>query len=299
MRDSRLLASRRQVISDRRFPYSSLKLLGSARRAPEPVSMLLAAAARLAISRPAQLRGQQAAVRGRGVHHPGAKRGQARRPQPCCFARRLISFSSFAGVDLALFSAGGDVSRAFAPIASAAGATVVDNSSAFRQEEGVPLVIPEVNAAALSGMRAGKGGIVANPNCSTIIALMAVTPLHRLAGVRRMVVSTYQAASGAGAAAMAELETQTREVLDGRPVTKKIFKQQARPFGGWARASAAGLRSSRVARTSKHRNTMSGRLIALWGADGHRFISEPSLSLSACLLPPLLCSAVLCLLPMR
>ncbi len=135
---------------------------------------------------------------------------------------------SFAGVDIALFSAGGDVSREFAPIAAAAGATVVDNSSAFRMTDGVPLVVPEVNAEAMKGMKAGKGGIIANPNCSTIIALMAVTPLHRISPVSRMVVSTYQAASGAGAAAMAELEQQTREALAGQPITKKIFKQQVR-----------------------------------------------------------------------
>lgn len=94
--------------------------------------------------------------------------------------------------------------------------------------DGVPLVVPEVNASAMAGMKAGKGGIIANPNCSTIIALMAVTPLHRVSPIQRMVVSTYQAASGAGAAAMAELEQQTRESLAGQPITKKIFKQQVR-----------------------------------------------------------------------
>jgi aspartate-semialdehyde dehydrogenase len=115
----------------------------------------------------------------------------------------LLPARSFAGVDIALFSAGGDISRDFAPFATAAGATVVDNSSAFRMTDGVPLVVPEVNPEAMKGMKAGKGGIIANPNCSTIIALMAVTPLHKAATVTRMVVSTYQAASGAGAAAMA------------------------------------------------------------------------------------------------
>ena len=120
------------------------------------------------------------------------------------------------------------MSRDFAPAASAAGATVVDNSSAFRMTDGVPLVVPEVNPEAMKGMKAGKGGIIANPNCSTIIALMAVTPLHRVSPIQRMVVSTYQAASGAGAAAMAELELQTRESLAGQPITKKIFKQQVR-----------------------------------------------------------------------
>ena len=133
---------------------------------------------------------------------------------------------SFNGLDIDLFSAGGSISKKYAPIASDAGCTVVDNSSAFRMTEGVPLVIPEVNPEAMAGMKYGKGGIVANPNCSTIIALMAVTPLHREANVKRMVVSTYQAASGAGQAAMEELELQTREALEGKPITMNIFPFQ-------------------------------------------------------------------------
>jgi aspartate-semialdehyde dehydrogenase len=97
-----------------------------------------------------------------------------------------------------------------------------------RMTDGVPLVVPEVNPEAIGDikLKSGKGAIIANPNCSTIICLMAVTPLHRAAKVERMVVSTYQAASGAGAAAMAELEQQTREVLEGKPPTLEIFKQQ-------------------------------------------------------------------------
>ncbi|KAK9091557.1 hypothetical protein Sjap_024734 [Stephania japonica] len=99
-------------------------------------------------------------------------------------------------------------------------------ASAFRMDEGVPLVIPEVNPDAMAHVRVGKGGLIANPNCSTIICLMAATPLHRHAKVIRMVVSTYQAASGAGAAAMEELELQTREVLERKPPTCNIFKTQ-------------------------------------------------------------------------
>jgi aspartate-semialdehyde dehydrogenase len=137
-----------------------------------------------------------------------------------------LTENSFDGVDIALFSAGGSISKKFAPIASDAGCTVVDNSSAFRMTEGIPLVIPEVNPDAMAGMKYGQGGIIANPNCSTIIALMAVTPLHREAGVKRMVVSTYQAASGAGQAAMEELELQTREALEGKPITMNIFPFQ-------------------------------------------------------------------------
>ncbi len=137
-----------------------------------------------------------------------------------------LTEDSFEGVDLALFSAGGSQSKKFGPAASAAGATVVDNSSAFRMTDGVPLVVPEVNPEAVKGIELGKGGIIANPNCSTIIMLMAVNPLHQAKGVKRMVVSTYQAASGAGAAAMAELEQQTRDVLAGDPVTMDIFPFQ-------------------------------------------------------------------------
>ncbi|MEQ9461364.1 MAG: aspartate-semialdehyde dehydrogenase [Phycisphaeraceae bacterium] len=138
-----------------------------------------------------------------------------------------LAEESFEGVDIALFSAGGSISQAIAPRAVEAGAVVIDNSSAFRMTAGVPLVVPEVNPEAVGDLAIGsKPGIIANPNCSTIIALVAVTPIHRAVGIERMVVSTYQAASGAGAAAMAELEQQTREVLEGKPPTCKIFSQQ-------------------------------------------------------------------------
>lgn len=138
-----------------------------------------------------------------------------------------LTENSFEGVDIALFSAGGSISKKLGPVAAKAGAVVVDNSSAFRMTEGVPLVIPEVNPEAMKEVKVGGGGaIIANPNCSTIIALMAVTPLHRVAKVKRMVVSTYQAASGAGAAAMEELRSQTEDVLQGKPAEPKIFPYQ-------------------------------------------------------------------------
>ncbi|KAH7286352.1 hypothetical protein KP509_32G002900 [Ceratopteris richardii] len=139
-----------------------------------------------------------------------------------------LTENSFHGIDIALFSAGGSISKKFGPLAVDQGTIVVDNSSAFRMDEGIPLVIPEVNLNAMDHIKVNnkKGGLIANPNCSTIICLMAVTPLHRHSRVKRMVVSTYQAASGAGAAAMAELEQQTREVLDGKPPTCNIFKRQ-------------------------------------------------------------------------
>ncbi|NNF44193.1 MAG: aspartate-semialdehyde dehydrogenase [Phycisphaerales bacterium] len=135
-----------------------------------------------------------------------------------------VNADAFRDVDIAFFSAGGGVSREWAPAAVAAGATVIDNSSAFRMDPAVPLVIPEINPHAVAGW-AGPG-IIANPNCSTILALMAVTPLKRSAGIERMVVSTYQAASGAGAALMAELEQQARDFAAGHPWTTDVSGRQ-------------------------------------------------------------------------
>lgn len=130
-----------------------------------------------------------------------------------------LTDGSFSGVDYAIFSAGGDRSKHFGPIAARAGAIVVDNSSAFRMDADVPLVIPEVNPKDAFQHK----GIIANPNCSTIIMNMVVWPLHQVNRVQRIVVSTYQAASGAGAAAMQELEDQTREVLAGKRAVPKVF----------------------------------------------------------------------------
>lgn len=131
---------------------------------------------------------------------------------------------SLQGFDVVFFSAGKGVSKAFAPGAAAAGALVVDNSSAFRMDPSYPLVVPEVNGDVLERLDAPT--IVANPNCSTIIALVAVHPLHAKARVRRMVVSTYQAASGAGAQAMRELEQQARDFAAERPLCTEIFGRQ-------------------------------------------------------------------------
>jgi aspartate-semialdehyde dehydrogenase len=127
----------------------------------------------------------------------------------------------FRGVDLAFFCAGGDVSREYAPMAMASGATTIDNSSAFRMNSEVPLVVPEINGDVLDELEVP--GVIANPNCSTIIALMAVSPLHRAAGVQRMVVSTYQAASGAGAALLEELQQQACDHAAGRPFTCNVL----------------------------------------------------------------------------
>ena len=130
-----------------------------------------------------------------------------------------LTKNSFNRVDIALFSAGGARSKEFAPAAVEAGAVVVDNTSAFRMDPDVPLVIPEINPQKIQEHK----GIIANPNCSTIIGIVPVWPLHKANPVKRMVVSTYQAASGAGMQAMLELERQTREILDGKEPTCKAF----------------------------------------------------------------------------
>jgi aspartate-semialdehyde dehydrogenase len=123
-----------------------------------------------------------------------------------------LTESSFDGVDLALFSAGGSISKKYAPVAVARGAVVVDNSSAFRMQPEVPLVVPEINAGEL----AGHAGIIANPNCAAIISITPLWPIHKVNAIRRLIISTYQAASGAGAAAMQELRESTRASLEGR-----------------------------------------------------------------------------------
>jgi aspartate-semialdehyde dehydrogenase len=127
-------------------------------------------------------------------------------------AVRELGEDSFAGVGLALFSAGGATSRRFAPLAVRAGATVIDNSSAFRMDAAVPLVVPEINPQAIRTHR----GIIANPNCSAIISITPLWPVHRANRIARLLLATYQAASGAGAAAMNELRESTRAALEGR-----------------------------------------------------------------------------------
>src|ERR1043166_1779741 len=123
-----------------------------------------------------------------------------------------LTTTCFTGVEIALFSAGASRSKEFASHAVKAGAVIVDNSSAFRMDADVPLVVPEINPEDIAKHK----GIIANPNCSTIIAIVAVNPIHRVAKVKRMVASTYQAASGAGAKAMEELEEQTKDVIAGK-----------------------------------------------------------------------------------
>jgi len=129
---------------------------------------------------------------------------------------------SFEGVDFALFSAGGSVSKELVPEAVKRGAIAIDNTSAFRMDPNVPLVVPEVNAHALKG----HAGIIANPNCSTIQMMVALKPIYDVYGIDKIVVSTYQAVSGAGDKAIHELKTQTNEVLTEKEMTKQAFPHQ-------------------------------------------------------------------------
>jgi len=129
---------------------------------------------------------------------------------------------SFKGVDVTLFSAGADISRYFSPIAAQSGAVVVDNSSAFRMDPRVPLVVPEVNPEDIKKHR----GIIANPNCSTIQMVVALYPLHKVNPVKRIVVSSYQAVSGTGTAAVDELTLQSRQILNGQEVVPHVYPHQ-------------------------------------------------------------------------
>ena len=133
-----------------------------------------------------------------------------------------LKASSFKNIDIVLASAGGSISKQFVPAALKAGAVVIDNTSAYRMDPKVPLVVPEINAKDIFKNK----GIIANPNCSTIIMVVPIYPIHRQNPIRRVIVSTYQAASGAGARAMKELEVQARDVLEGRPAKKEIFPHQ-------------------------------------------------------------------------
>ncbi len=133
-----------------------------------------------------------------------------------------LTEKSFAGIDVALFSAGSDISRKFAPLAVAAGAVVVDNSSAFRQEESVPLIVPEINAEEI----AKHQGIIANPNCTTAITLMALYPLHQTFGVKRVIASSYQAVSGSGNEGIDELKQQVQAVSEGKEIQRALYPYQ-------------------------------------------------------------------------
>lgn len=134
-----------------------------------------------------------------------------------------LTEDSFAGVDIALFSAGGSISLKFAPIAAAAGCVVVDNSSAFRMDSEVPLVVPEINPeAAFNHPR----NIIANPNCTTIITLMALFPLHQKFGLKTVIASSYQAVSGSGQQGIVELEQQVEALVKDQPLEQNVYPRQ-------------------------------------------------------------------------
>jgi aspartate-semialdehyde dehydrogenase len=133
----------------------------------------------------------------------------------------VLTNDSFAGVDIALFSAGGRISKEFGPIAARAGAVVVDNSSAWRMDPDVPLVVPEVNPHDIAKYK--RTGIIANPNCSTIQMVVVLKPLHDAARIKRVVVSTYQAVSGTGQKAVEELAAQTRALFNQQEIVKKVY----------------------------------------------------------------------------
>jgi aspartate-semialdehyde dehydrogenase len=129
---------------------------------------------------------------------------------------------SFGGIDIALFSAGADISRHFSPLAARAGAIVVDNSAAFRMETDVPLVVPEINPEDVKNHH----GIIANPNCSTIQMVVALYPLHKVNPIKRITVATYQSVSGTGSAAIEELRVQSRVILDGGKAAPQVYPYQ-------------------------------------------------------------------------
>lgn len=134
-----------------------------------------------------------------------------------------LTHNSFEGVDIALFSAGGGISKEYAPSAAAAGAVVIDNSSAFRMDEGVPLVVPEINPEAANDR---PKGIIANPNCTTIISLMALAPLHEKFGLESVIASSYQAVSGSGAQGIVELEEQVKAIANGQDFQMRVYPRQ-------------------------------------------------------------------------
>jgi aspartate-semialdehyde dehydrogenase len=137
-------------------------------------------------------------------------------------AVRELAKDGFGGMDIALFSAGGSISKEFAPVAAKAGCVVIDNSSAFRMDDAVPLVIPEINPEDVAWHK----GIIANPNCTTAVTLMALYPLHRAFGCKRIFAASYQAVSGTGAKAIVELERQIGQIVKGEAPTREVYPHQ-------------------------------------------------------------------------
>ena len=138
-------------------------------------------------------------------------------------AVKELTHDSFEGIDIALFSAGGGISKEFGPSAAQAGCIVIDNSSAFRMDDDVPLVVPEINPDAAAN---APRNIIANPNCSTIITLMGLAPLHQAFGLKSIIASTYQAVSGSGAQGIVELAEQVQAIANGKEFTPKVYPRQ-------------------------------------------------------------------------
>ncbi|WP_448204739.1 aspartate-semialdehyde dehydrogenase [Azospirillum sp. sgz302134] len=140
--------------------------------------------------------------------------------------KTLVAFDveKVKGYDIVLLAVSGDFAKQHAPAIAAGGALVIDNSSAFRYDDNIPLIVPEINAHVFKDGAKSGGRLIANPNCTTAIAVVALGPLHKAFGLKRVIVSTYQATSGAGAEGMAELEEQTRNQLEGKPVTNSVFR---------------------------------------------------------------------------
>ncbi len=162
----------------------------------------------------------------RTLHLLASERSEGKRIQfrgSSIMVKRLDQFD-FNQVQIGLFSAGGDLSAEFAPKAAAAGCVVIDNTSKFRYDDDIPLVVPEVNAEALAAFK--NRNIIANPNCSTIQMVVALKPLHDAAGIERVNVATYQAVSGAGAGGVRELAGQTADLLNTRPISPKVMPVQ-------------------------------------------------------------------------
>jgi aspartate-semialdehyde dehydrogenase len=174
-----------------------VEMLGVLERRNFPVATIRALASARSASRTVSFRGEKIAV-------------------------ETLARDSFSKIDLALFSAGSQIAREFAPIARDAGAVVIDNSSGFRMDPDVPLILPEINGQDVEQHR----GIIANPNCTTAVALMAIYPLHRAFDVQRVFAASYQAVSGSGARAIAELENQVRAVAQNQPAQVEVYPHQ-------------------------------------------------------------------------
>lgn len=211
-----------QVLEQRRFPVSELRLFGSERSAGKPATF---AGRQIEISR--------------------------------------LTADGFRGVDFAFFSAGKTVSQEFAPLAAKAGAVAIDNSSAFRMDPEVPLAVPEINGDQIATHK----GIISVPNCTAIILCMAIWPLHRASRIARVVVSTYQAVSGAGARALTELHEQTVEVIRGRTAEPRVLLHPI-AFNLFSHNTAVGADGYNEEETKVMQET-------------RRIIGEPKLALTA------------------